>query len=182
VDVDRSSRRWNVHWLHGGAWAALFLLIALVALLFRLGPSADGPSIAIVFADGREEVVSIDEMKKLPEVSRGGVYQNQYGNWRDEGVYVGVPLPRLIGMDETYGSIRVVAADGYEAVVERTRVEDEAFPMILAYAFDGLEVPEWGDGFRIAVLPKSGRISNEDYGVESAGSYWVKNVVRIELQ
>jgi hypothetical protein len=66
--------------------------------------------------------------------------------------------------------------------IERARVEDEEYPMVLAYAFNGVEVPAWTDGFRIVVLPEDGRISNEEYAATSAGSYWVKNVVRLTLQ
>ena len=178
--VERTSRRVPVRWLYRVGWAVLVLGIVVTAFL-RLGPTSSGPSVTIVAADGAERSVSLAEMKELPEISRRGAYQNQYGNWRDEGVYAGVLMADLIGRQADYASIVVVAEDGYRIAIERTRVEDEAFPMILAYAFDGEEIPDWGDGPRIAVLPESGRVGNDAYGVESAGSYWVKNVVRIIL-
>ena len=53
--------------------------------------------------------------------------------------------------------------------------------MILAYAYDGVEVPSWEMGFRIAVLPEDGNVGNEEYGATSAGSFWVMNVEQIVL-
>jgi len=178
--VGRASREVTVRWLYRAGWAVLVLWIVVAAFL-RIGPTETGPTITIVVLDGSERTVSLAEMKDLPQLSRHGIYQNQYDNWRDEGLYTGVRLADLIDRDAVYTSIRVVAKDGYQIVIERARVEDDAFPMILAYAFDGEEVPDWSDGPRIAVLPETGRVSNEAYGVVSAGSYWVKNVVRILL-
>jgi len=176
VAVSRRIRR--------GYLAAWLLLVAavVVPLVVRTLTDATGPAVAVVGIDGRTETITLQEMKSLSTLVRGGVYQNQYGNWRDEGVYAGVRLVDLLGADARYETIRVVAEDGYAVTVERARVEDQEFPMVLAYALDGIEVPGWADGFRIAVLPTSGRVGNEAYGVESAGSYWVKNVERIVLQ
>lgn len=167
-----------------GYLAAWLLLVAavVVPLVVRTLTQATGPAVGVVGINGRTETITLREMKSLPTLVRRGVYQNQYGNWRDEGVYAGVRLVDLIGADARYETIRVVAGDGYAVTIERVRVEDPDFPMVLAYAFDGIEVPGWSDGFRIAVLPAGGRVGNEAYGVESAGSYWVKNVDRIVLQ
>jgi hypothetical protein len=52
---------------------------------------------------------------------------------------------------------------------------------VLSYAFDGVPVPTWSDGFRIVVLPLDGRVSNEEAQAVSAGSYWVRNVARIVI-
>jgi hypothetical protein len=54
--------------------------------------------------------------------------------------------------------------------------------MVLAYALDGISIPDWKDGFRLVVLPEGGRVSNEAYRAASAGSFWVKNVERITLR
>jgi hypothetical protein len=92
-----------------------------------------------------------------------------------------VRLADLIG-DADYETIDVVARDGYRVSIERRRVEDPDYPVVLAYAKDGVAVPTWEDGFRIAVLPVDGRVSNEEYDAGSAGSYWVKKANRIVLQ
>lgn len=163
---------------------AFLLLIAAVVLptVVRSLLQDGGPSLVIATSDGTTRSISLAEMKRMSSIVRRGAYQNQYGNWRDEGEYEGVRLSDLLGESEVYASIRVVAEDGYEMTIERERVESEAFPMVLAYALDGTEVPAWLDGFRIAVLPESGSVGNAEYGAESAGSYWVRNVARIILQ
>ena len=163
------------------AWLLLIAALILPAVV-RTALRAPGPAVEIVRLDGDGHVVSLGEMKRLQAISRRGEYQNQYGNWRDEGTYTGVRLTDLIEADADYEVLRIVAEDGYEIVIGRRRVEDSDYPVVLAYAFNGIEIPAWEDGPRIAVLPEKGRVSNEDYGTDSAGSYWVKNVDRIVLQ
>jgi hypothetical protein len=119
-------------------------------------------------------------MERMPALTRDGVYQNQYGNWRDQGTYTGVLLTDLIGT-EGYSAVEIVAEDGYRVTIDRVRVEDPDYPMVLAYRMDGIDVPNWEDGFRIAVLPEDGNVSNEDYDAQSAGSFWVKRVSQLIL-
>jgi len=52
--------------------------------------------------------------------------------------------------------------------------------VVLAYALDGVEPPTWEDGLRIAVLPED--VSNAEYRADSAGAFWVKNVIRIVIE
>jgi hypothetical protein len=163
--------------------AFIALIAAVVApFIVRLALHADEPAVEIVSLDGITRKVPLSEMKRMPVLTREGTYQNQFDNWRDQGMYTGVRLTALLGSAGGYRSICVVASDGYELSIERERVEDLNYPMILAYAFDGLEVPTWEIGFRIAVLPEDGDVSNAEYNAVSAGSFWVKNVVRIILQ
>jgi hypothetical protein len=166
-----------------GALAAFLLLLvgATAPLIVRWAAAPQGPSVEIRLPDGREWTVSLSTLRGLPTLTRSGEVQNQFGNWRDAGIYTGVLLPDLIG-DATYSAIVVEASDGYRVTVDRERVCDLDYPMVLAYALDGIEVPEWADGFRIVVLPDDGRVSNDEYGSVSAGSYWVKNVVRIVIE
>ena len=174
--VETRLRRWYL--------VAFIALIAAVIAPFivRLAMHPDEPIVEIVSLDGITRKVSLSKMKRMPILTREGTYQNQFNNWRDQGTYTGVRLIDLIGPAVDYRSIRVVAADGYELSIERERVEDPDYPMILAYVFDGLEVPAWETGFRIVVLPEDGAVSNAEYNAVSAGSFWVQNVVRIILQ
>jgi hypothetical protein len=174
--VETRLRRWYLV-------AFIALIVAVVApFIVRHATHADEPAVEIVSLDGTSRNVSLSMMKQMPILTREGVYQNQFNNWRDQGMYTGVRLIDLIGSAVDYRSIRVIASDGYELSIERERVEDSDYPMILAYAFDGLEIPSWEMGFRIAVLPEDGAVSNAEYNAVSAGSFWVKNVVRIILQ
>ena len=160
----------------------LALVVAAAApIVVRWAIAPSGPSIEIVDVNGRVRTVTQKQIERLPRLCRRGSYENQFGNWRDEGEYCGVPLAELIGVEAPYESVSVVAEDGYRIEIERWRVDDPAYPVVLAYSLDGLEPPDWPDGYRIAVLPEDGGVSNADYGVESAGSYWVKNVVRLVL-
>ena len=154
-------------------------LAAALAIRWALEPR--GPVLRIVLLTGEERRVDLSQLRRLPVVSRRGESQNQYGNWRDAGTYTGVLLRDLLGA-VAYEEVEVTAADGYRVTIDRARVEDEEYPMALAYAFNGAQVPDWVDGFRIVVLPEDGRVSNEEYEATSAGSYWVKNVVRLTLQ
>ena len=159
------------------------LIVAVVApFIVRIALHVDEPTVEIVSVDGTSRNVPLSKMKEMPILKREGTYQNQFENWRDRGTYIGVRLTDLIGSAADYSSIRVIATDGYELSIERERVEDPDYPMILAYAFDGLEVPAWKMGFRIAVLPEDGAVSNAEYDAVSAGSFGVQNVERIVLQ
>ena len=162
--------------------AFLLLVIAIVTpVIVRFALLSHEPVIEIVHPDGRRRTIILSQMKRLPSLTRTGTYQNQFGNWRDEGVYTGVCLADLVGTGTEYEAIRVIATDGYTIEVDRRRVEDAEYPMILAYSYDGMAVPSWEAGFRIAVLPEDGNVGNEEYGATSAGSFWVKNVRQIVL-
>lgn len=159
------------------AFAVLTVAVAApLAVRWVLTPR--GPTIGIELPSGVMRTVTLAGLRRLPVLTRQGEYQNQFANWRDAGMYSGVRLTDLLG-DVTYETVDVVAQDGYRVSIERERVENLDYPIVLAFAKDGLTVPAWEDGFRIAVLPEDGRVSNEDYNAVSAGSYWVKNVVRI---
>lgn len=163
----------------------LFLLLVgavVVPVLIRFVTHTNGPQIELIFTDGRTRTVTLAQMKRLPTLAREGTYQNQFGNWGDPGTYTGVRLADLIGSEAPYTAILVQAADGYEMSIKQDRVKNTDYPMILAYALNGIEVPDWEEGFRIAVLPEDGNVSNEEYGVTSAGSFWVKNVVKLILE
>ncbi len=159
----------------------LLIAASVMPLILQSLRSETGPSIEIVDVAGSVRLVPLSEMQSMSVLTRAGSYQNQYGNWRDAGVYSGVLLRDLIGA-AAYASIDAVADDGYCVTIERTRVEDPDFPMVLAFRMDDADVPDWSDGFRIVVLPEDGGTSNADYGVESAGSYWVKRVSQLILR
>ena len=173
-------RQWN---RQGVARLVFVLLIAacLAPLVVRSLIPDGGPSIEIVDPSGDVRRITLTDMKKKMLLIREGNYQNQYGNWGGQGTYSGVLLTDLIG-DHVYTSLEVVAEDGYRMTIDRGRVEDSEYPMVLAFRMNGVEVPDWEDGFLIAVLPEDGGVSNADYRVESAGSYWVKQVSRLVLQ
>jgi hypothetical protein len=162
---------------------ALFLLLAIAVtagLVVRWALAPPEPGIEIVDATGAARIASLSEMRHYTAIERRGSYQNQFGNWGGEGIYRG-PLLRDL-LDSEYSAVEVIAADGYRVIIERHRVEDLAYPIVLAYCVDGACVPDGADGFRIAVLPEDGGVSNAEYGADSAGSFWVRDVVRLVLE
>jgi len=159
------------------------LIVAVfVPIVVRWAVPPTELSIEIVEGSGVVRSISLGEIQDLPRLCRRGSYENQFGNWRDEGTYCGVLVSELIGAEADYISILVAAEDGYQVEIERGRIDDPNYPVVLAFSFDGRTVPDWTDGYRIAVLPEDGGVSNAEYGVDSAGSYWVKDVVRLVLQ
>ena len=158
----------------------LMILACITPMLIRSHLPSGGPSITVVLPQGTQRTITLSNMMALHPITQEGSYQNQYGNWRDQGTYTGVLLTELFA-DQDYVSIEIVARDGYRMMIDRARVEDEAHPMVLAFRMNGEDVPDWEDGFRIVVLPADGGTSNVDYGVESAGSYWVRQVHQIIL-
>jgi len=174
------TRRWNRQWVSRFAFVLLISACVAPLVVRSLLPKA-GPFIEIVNPDGGVRAISLAEMKTMSILTRGGSYQNQYGNWRDQGTYSGVLLSDLIE-DYDYASLEIVAEDGYRVTIDRWRIEDSDYPMVLAFRMDGVDVPDWEDGFRIAVLPEDGSVSNADYDVESAGSHWVTRVNWLILQ
>jgi len=164
------------------AYLICFLALIIAVVVPIVVRRAVAPAIEIVDAIGRQRVITLREIERLPRLCRRGSYENQFGSWRDEGEYCGALLTELLGAEAEYASITIVAEDGYQVEIERERIEDPGYPVVLAFSLDGQAVPDWTDGYRIAVLPADGGVSNAEYGVESAGSYWVKNVVRLVLQ
>jgi len=171
-------RQWNPQSLARVSFIVMVVGCVLV-LLLRPPANSSGPSIERIGSDGSIKVLTLQMLQRMDVLTREGVVQNQYGNWRDAGTYSGVLLHELLeGM--AYSTLLVEAADGYRLRIDRSRVLDDEAPMVLAFRKDGEEVPLWEDGFRIVVLPEDGDLSNEEYGVESAGSFWVKNVIRVQ--
>jgi len=178
---------------------ALLVSGAAMAALVFLQSTDDGLSnyyVEIVGSNGVSQNVTLAEMMMMDNVSGNSSYQNTYGNVKGVGVYKGVRISDLVdlvgGMEEGY-IVRIVAEDGYSQTFERFK----AYPnltiwnlqgdMILAYEYDGLAMPEYEDGFRLAFIPEDGYYSSADANTttepnpSAAGPQWVSNVARIEI-
>ena len=160
---------------------AFAIVIGALILALAIRSVLDSPAytVQLLLPSGETRTISLRQIKALPALTRKGVYENQFGNWRDEGIYTGLKVADLIGADIEYTTLVVAASDGYTMQISRSRVEDPEYPLVLAYAFDGIEIPAWSDGPRIAVLPEDGDVSNAEYDTDSAGSFWVKNVITL---
>jgi 3',5'-cyclic AMP phosphodiesterase CpdA len=146
-------------------------------------------------------LLSLDDLKQLPYREAFSSFQNQFGNWRGQGVYRGVKISDLIdlvgGMSVT-DTLTARAYDGYSHSYSYHNVypneswQELQGDMILAYQYNGTEVPEWDTGLRIVMLAPDGAYSNEDCLTTSArgmgcnvyysgGARWVRYVARIEV-
>ncbi|MHA1614777.1 MAG: hypothetical protein ACTSYJ_08005 [Candidatus Thorarchaeota archaeon] len=177
---------------------ALLIAGAAMAALIFLQPtnSSSDYYVEVVGSNGVSQNVTLAEMMLMDNVSGNSSYQNTYGNVKGVGVYNGVRVSDLVdlvgGMDEGY-VVRIIAEDGYSQTFERLK----AYPnltiwnlqgdMILAYEYDGLTMPEYEDGFRLAFIPEDGYYSSADANAttepnpSAAGPQWVSNVARIEI-
>lgn len=157
----------------------------------------------IVTISGHDETVTltINDLLVLSTTEGVSSFQNQYDNWRGQGVYTGVKvadLLELVGDMSTSDRLRVHAIDGfaqdfsYSNVYPNSSWYDYQGDMILAYSYNETLVPEWSDGFRLVMLPDDEAFSNNDClatsapGMgcnvySSAGARWVRFVVHIEV-
>ena len=145
--------------------------------------------------------LTLEDLKGFDTVQGMSAFENQYGNWKGQGTYNGVPLRALVEVFrgiEQESVVLVRAWDGYEQKYGYTNLYPNSTllsiqgEMILAFAFDDEEVPDWEDGFRVVFLPQDGEYSNNDALITtdedlldgelvSAGSRWVRNVAEIEI-
>ncbi len=150
---------------------------------------------------GEAVVLSVEDLAQMQGITGLSSFQNQYGNWRGQGVYSGVrvsDLLELVGGMTTNDLLRVSAFDGFEQRFSFWNVyPNESWhmlqgDMILAFEFNVTIVPAWSEGPRLVMLAPDGGYSNDDcmatsapglgyHAYPSAGAQWVRNVVLIEV-
>ena len=156
----------------------------------------------VVIGPSGDFIFSPDDLDGLAVLEKELSFQNRLGNFAGKGLYRGVPVSVLIeraGGMEPGDTLMVYAVDGYTQTFAYENVYPESCgwerrqgTMALAVAFNGLPVPEWQEGYRIAFFPEDGVYDNEDCALtsaegqgwhlyESAGGRWVKTVVRLEV-
>ena len=125
-------------------------------------------------------------------------FQNQYDNWHAYGYYQGIKISSLIqdvGGLENGEILQIESWDGltvnysYPVIYPNSSWLEIQGEMILAYSFNGSDVPDYSDGYRIVFVPPDGGYSNEDCwntfptgeGGQSAGSKWLKYVKSLTI-
>lgn len=157
----------------------------------------------IVITGRRKDLeVTQETLLQMVSIERKGEFQNFHGNFRGAGQYGGIPIRDLMeltgGMEEE-DVLRVHSADGYRqdfsyyhVYPEELGWKEEQGEMVLAIHFNGVTLPDWTEGYRIAFLPEDGVYDNENYRktsfegegwyeYPSAGSRWIKMVQRLEV-
>lgn len=146
--------------------------------------------------------LTLSQLMGMDVLTAHASYENLYGNIGGQGTYSGPSVASLVdlvgGMMEG-DFLRVVASDGYSEQFGFLNV----YPgddwlvlqgtMIVATEFEGVAVPDWEDGPRLAFLAPDGLYSNsdceatsyEDQGYflyPSAGARWVRWVASIVVE
>ncbi|TXT56804.1 MAG: 3',5'-cyclic adenosine monophosphate phosphodiesterase CpdA (modular protein) [Candidatus Thorarchaeota archaeon] len=157
--------------------------------------------ILVVRGLDEDVTLNIDDLFQLPQMTSYSTFQNQFGNWRGYGEYVGVKfstLLDLVGGITPDMQIRVTAHDGFQQYFSYSNVfPNESWyslqgDMVLAYQYNGTKVPDWSDGFRVVMMPDDEAYSNTDCALTSspgmgyhiypsAGARWVRFVSFVEV-
>ncbi len=178
----------------------IFLTI-IVGLSGCLQPDTSSKEFSLMIVDltGSSTNITLSTLKSLDIISGTSSYENSFNNTRGYGVYTGVAISSIL---ESIGItllpdefLIVTATDGYSGVFQYENIYPNASwqnvqgSLILAYAFNETELPEWDLGPRIAFLPLDELYSNADKGntsslniAGSAGSRWISNVVSFEVK
>ncbi|MBU1158023.1 MAG: hypothetical protein KKE24_01630 [Candidatus Thermoplasmatota archaeon] len=188
------------------ALAVIVVLLVAVPMGYMLTQNTDDEpedEETLVTLEGKTatDELTAPELAGMDYLEEESSYQNSFGNWKGFGTYRGVELrdlADLVGGMESGDIMTVTAADGYGQNLSYDQVyaEGECLEIqgqiILAYMFNGTDIPEWESGPMIAVLSPDGAFSNDDLNetvsdepefssTTSAGSLWVKNVASIKI-
>jgi len=177
-------------WYDGSAGSRWVYSVTTIELL---------PNVVVI--DGFTKLnLALPQLVEMNRVSGNARFQNQYGNWRNYGLYTGVNLSAIIEKVGTMGTddvVRVNATDGTSQLYSHDNLYPNATfynlqgHLVLAYAYNGTVAPSWDSGLRIVFVPPDEAYSNDDANKttpaawfplgSSAGSRWLKWVATIEL-
>lgn len=159
------------------------------------------PRIKVMSQEGEKEF-TLGELSLLPSLEANSSFENQFGNLRGQGLYVGVPVSTLLSY---VGGIRpdqtliITCSDGYSQEFSY----DNVYPspewaeiqgtMLVAYEKDGAVPPDWQEGPRLIFSPPDGIYSNDNCALtsspgqgwnvyKSAGGRWARFVSKIEVK
>jgi len=155
------------------------------------------PRDTVVLRSASDDVtLSLSDLLQMAPTEGFSSFQNQFDNWRGQGIYGGITvstLIELVGGMGTNDTLVVTSFDGYFQEFSYSNVYPNASwtelqgPMILAYEYNGTRVLDWTDGMRLVMIPPDGAYSNTDATltsstpVVSAGSRWIRFVSFLEV-
>ena len=168
------------------AFIAIVIVIAGAAfgVIMLMQPSVQpgGPEIGIATPDEATNI-SLNEIKAMETIEGFASFQNSYGNIRGQGNYSGIKvsylLDELVGGMESNQILTINATDGYAVTFPYSKVyPNETIQaiqgdMILGYEYNGTEVPDWEDGYRIIFLTEDGYYSTEDANQTTPSEYFI---------
>lgn len=143
-----------------------------------------------------DATLSLNDLLQMVPTEGFSSFQNQFNNWRGQGIYEGIAISTLIelvGGMTANDTLVVMSFDGYFQEFNYSNVYPNACwseiqgPMVLAYEYNETRVLDWADGMRLVMIPPDGAYSNMDAtltsstSVVSAGSRWVRFVSFLEV-
>ncbi len=176
----------------------IYISIFLIGIFSGCIDSTEDVELIVLGVLGESKEFTLSDLKELSPISGTSEYQNSYGNWGGKGAYKGVPIAKFAesigGIQQ--GDILIVTSEDnysqiftYDNIYPSTEWETIQGKMILAYEYNGTQIPTWEDGLRIAFLPTDEKYSNEDSyatsSIESKGAggpKWVKYVKKLEFK
>ncbi|MFW9905120.1 MAG: metallophosphoesterase family protein, partial [Candidatus Thorarchaeota archaeon] len=156
----------------------------------------------VVIQGSSSNVISLSDLQiEFQTILGNSSFQNQYGNWRAYGEYMGVRVSDLlltVGGITPNQILEIEAWDGlsqnysYSVIFPNSTWQEIQGEMILAYSYNGTFFPNWIDGYRIVFLPPDQAYSNADceatsttgegYHIwPSAGFRWIKFVKLLRI-
>ncbi|MFX1581470.1 MAG: hypothetical protein ACFFCJ_04545 [Promethearchaeota archaeon] len=191
---DDANQTTHISWFVGSAGARWVSNVASIEVLADL--YIDG---YLKIIDGTEEyTVYLVDLALMDSLEGYSAYQGLSGNWRGNGTYLGVALSVILELITTIDDddvVNVSANDGYHQLFAyynlypNSSIKAIQGDLILAYGYNGVIVPQWVDGLRLAFLAPDGGYSNDDASQTthplwysgSGSARWVKNVCTIEI-
>ncbi|NWF96560.1 MAG: hypothetical protein HXY34_10515 [Candidatus Thorarchaeota archaeon] len=182
--------------LYGVLLLVVIVAAGALATLTLMTDTAQ-PTVNLTGHDMSTRKVTLTQMKGMPTVHMNGSFQNSFGNIRGAGEYRGVRVSALVelaGGMEANDTVQVISSDGYNRTFGYRNVYPNSTEygiqghMVLAFEYNGSEVPDYEDGFRLMFLTDDGVFSNADaaqvypdLGTGSAGSLCVSKVATIRV-
>ncbi|MHA1968294.1 MAG: metallophosphoesterase family protein [Candidatus Hodarchaeales archaeon] len=155
--------------------------------------------LTVIGVTGVVKNYTVEDIIALPNISGKSECQNSFGNWVNEGTYLGTPLSifaEKVGGIQPGDRLVVTTHDNYtpqiftyENIYPSSDWREIQGSMILAYEFNETRFPDWTDGLRIIFLPPDEMYSTGDRKntslIESsaaASTAWAKFVKQLEFQ
>ncbi len=167
----------------------------------RVDVDYEEPRIKVI-SEGEEREFTLGELSLLPPVESHSSFENQFGNLRGQGLYVGVPISTLldhVGGIQPGQTLVVTCSDGYSQEFSYDNVHPSPEwaeiqgTMLIAYEKDGAAPPDWQEGPRLVFAPPDGIYGNDDcaqtsspgqgwHVYKSAGGRWARFVSEIRVK
>ncbi len=145
-----------------------------------------------------QRTIYLNDLLEMNSTSGTARAETKINTWAGAGEYTGVELKDLVevvGGMQPGDLLQITASDNYtgylayDNVYPQNDTYEHQGKFILAYRYNGTQVPTWESGYRLVCLPVDGSFSNSDYFAttvpelrrSSASAIWICNVVSLKI-